>query len=74
MNYEGASFISYMPANPQGLRLFRMILLAFKKRIVFKLGAPKDIGHPYSIVWAGIQHKTDLTPNSFEGYPDASYF
>ncbi|XP_052814572.1 uncharacterized protein LOC128241603 [Mya arenaria] len=65
--YEEIQETGFIPDNPRGRKICRMLKIAFKRRLVFTI---RDEG---VITWNDIHHKTDRRPNSQFGYPDPKY-
>jgi deltex-like protein len=61
-----------LPASPEGILVFKMLVEAFKRRLTFSVGTSLTTGRSNTVVWAGIHHKTNPHGGQF-GYPDATY-
>ena len=63
---------AYFPATPEGIRIVRLLRVAFDRRLVFTVGRSATTGKDNVIVWNGIHHKTKIADSNY-GYPDPSY-
>ena len=63
---------AYFPATPEGIRIVRLLRVAFDRRLVFTVGRSVTTSKDNVIVWNGIHHKTKIADSSY-GYPDPSY-
>eukprot|EP00899_Mesostigma_viride_P025606 jgi/Mesvir1/622/Mv03005-RA.1 len=70
---ERTGRVAYLPDSLEGHEVLRWLHQAFQQRLIFSVGKSLTTGQDNVVVWAGIQHKTDLTPNSTFGYPDGTY-
>ena len=72
--YHGTTREAYLPSNPDGCRILRLLMKAWDARIIFTVGTSVTTGRDNSVVWNGIHHKTNISggPTSF-GYPDPTY-
>jgi deltex len=74
VGYAGTSRAAYLPTTPEGIIVFKMMILAFKRKVTFKIGTSVTNGRDNQTVWAGIHHKTSTSGGSSSfGYPDATY-
>lgn len=71
-HYGGATRSAFLPASPEGILIFHMLLDAFRKRLSFLVGDSLTTGAKNVVVWAGIHHKSSRYGGQF-GYPDATY-
>ena len=72
--YSGTSRTAYLPTTPEGITVFKMMVLAFQRRVTFKVGFSVTNNCDNQTVWAGIHHKTNTSGGSSSfGYPDATY-
>jgi len=69
--YDGTTRTAFLPT-PEGDAAFRLLRVAFKRRLVFRVGQSITTGKDNTVVWAGIHHKTSTTHGAF-GYPDPNY-
>ena len=70
---DGTHRISYLPLSDEGIQYLKMMIIAFKNRLTFKIGTSLTNKTDNSIVWAGIPHKTSTNGGPF-GLPDSNYF
>mmetsp|Transcript_2315 Transcript_2315/g.3688 ORF Transcript_2315/g.3688 Transcript_2315/m.3688 type:complete len:384 (-) Transcript_2315:348-1499(-) len=70
--YLGTTRIAYLPTTPEGNLAFRLLKLAFSRRLIFRVGTSISTGIDNTVIWAGIHHKTSQTPGPF-GFPDPNY-
>lgn len=72
--YSGTSRQAFLPACEEGEQVLRMLRVAFKRRLVFTIGASATTGLSSAITWNDIHHKTSIGggPALF-GYPDPGY-
>ena len=71
-NYTGTHRTAYMPASPEGIIVFKMLVEAFRRRLSFMVGTSLTTGQTNTVVWSGIHHKTSIWGGQF-GYPDMTY-
>mmetsp|Transcript_5991 Transcript_5991/g.18053 ORF Transcript_5991/g.18053 Transcript_5991/m.18053 type:complete len:239 (+) Transcript_5991:3-719(+) len=69
--YTGTTRTAYLPS-PEADRHFRLLQLAFRRRLVFRVGQSITTGRDNCVIWAGIHHKTNRHAGEF-GYPDGNY-
>lgn len=69
--YAGTWRTAYLPT-PEADRHFRLLQIAFRRRLVFRVGRSLSTGRDNCVVWAGIHHKTNRHMGEF-GYPDETY-
>lgn len=66
---------AFLPDTIEGRQVFRLLKLAFERKLIFTVGRSVTTGKDNRIVWNGIHHKTCLYGGiSCFGYPDATYF
>ena len=70
--YSGTGRTAFLPASPEGIVIFKMMITAFERRLSFTVGTSLTTGATDSVVWAGIHHKTSAHGGMF-GYPDNTY-
>ena len=63
---------AYFPATLEGIKIVRLLRVAFDRRLVFTVGRSATTGKDNVIVWNGIHHKTKIADSNY-GYPDPSY-
>jgi len=64
-----------LPDTPEGRQVFRLLKVAFERKLIFTVGRSVTTGKDNRIVWNGIHHKTNLIGGvSCFGYPDPTYF
>eukprot|EP00899_Mesostigma_viride_P016790 jgi/Mesvir1/25111/Mv21575-RA.1 len=71
--FQGTDREAYLPDSTEGRDVLKWLQQAFKQRLIFSIGTSLTTGENNVVVWAGIHHKTDLTPHSEYGYPDGTY-
>ena len=72
--YSGTSRTAYLPDNPQGNQVLKLLQTAFNRNLVFTIGTSVTTGASNCVIWNGIHHKTCTTGGSSNfGYPDDSY-
>ncbi len=83
--YSGTSRTAYLPDDAAGNEVLRLLDLAFKRKLTFRIGTSITNGSDNCVVWNGIHHK--VTHNSTfshlqtstsggqqnYGYPDNTY-
>ncbi|XP_043241701.1 probable E3 ubiquitin-protein ligase DTX2 [Amphibalanus amphitrite] len=71
---RGFPRICYLPSNPQGRKVLRLLEEAWRRRLIFTVGPSHTTGEEDCVTWNGIHHKTELHGNSGgHGYPDPGY-
>lgn len=70
-SYAGTWRTAFLPT-PEADRHFRLLKVAFRRRLVFRVGRSLSTGRDNCVVWAGIHHKTNRHSGEF-GYPDDTY-
>ena len=60
VRYSGTSRIAYLPDSPDGYRLLRRLICAFRQGLTFRVGTSTTTGATNCITWASIHHKTSL--------------
>jgi len=73
--YNGTSRTAYLPDNPEGNEVLKLLELAWKRKVTFIIGTSVTTGERNTVVWNGIHHKTCQSggPTAY-GYPDETYF
>eukprot|EP00899_Mesostigma_viride_P005221 jgi/Mesvir1/146/Mv13511-RA.3 len=71
--FEGTFRTAYLPDSSEGHDVLKWLQQAFQQRLIFSVGTSLTTGKDNVVTWAGIHHKTDLTPNAEHGYPDDTY-
>eukprot|EP00899_Mesostigma_viride_P006453 jgi/Mesvir1/15809/Mv03365-RA.2 len=71
--FKGTFREAYLPDSTEGYEVLKWLQQAFKQRLIFSIGTSLTTGRDNVVIWAGIHHKTDLTPNAEHGYPDGAY-
>ena len=69
--FSGCSWTAYLPNNPEGKQILKLLKIAFDRKLTFTVGTSVTTGVENTVVWAGIHHKTDF--HGPYGYPDATY-
>ncbi|KAK3610487.1 hypothetical protein CHS0354_016676 [Potamilus streckersoni] len=72
--YSGLTRNAYLPNNEKGKKVFNLLHLAFKRRLIFTIGRSVTTGQDDMVTWNDIHHKTSMHggPQRF-GYPDPTY-
>ena len=70
--FDGTTRQCYLPNNPQGQEVFKLLIECFKRRHSFTIGRSLTNNMDNQVVWSGIHHKTSKHGGQF-GYPDATY-
>ncbi|CAK81931.1 unnamed protein product (macronuclear) [Paramecium tetraurelia] len=74
-NFPSTHRQAFLPDTPEGRQVFRLLKLAFERKLIFTVGRSVTTGKDNRIVWNGIHHKTSLMGGvSCFGYPDPTYF
>ncbi|KAK6168095.1 hypothetical protein SNE40_021991 [Patella caerulea] len=65
---------AYLPATTEGTKVCKMLIVAFKRKLIFTVGKSTTTGQENRITWNDIHHKTSMSggPTHF-GYPDPTY-
>lgn len=64
----------YLPDNEKGRKVLRLLIKAWKRRLIFTIGTSTTTGEPNTVTWNEIHHKTELYTNyTGHGYPDPNY-
>jgi deltex-like protein len=59
--YDGTSRSAYLPDNPEGRQVLKLLIKAFDAGLVFKIGRSMTSRMDNQIIWADIPHKTCRT-------------
>ena len=72
--YQAPGFprMAYLPDSDQGQTVLSLLSKAFRRRLIFTVGASLTTGQEDCVTWAGIHHKTKTTEDE-HGFPDAGY-
>lgn len=70
--YTGTSRTAYLPDNPEGREVLKMLQRAFKQKLTFTIGESRTTGQKNTVTWNDIHHKTSTHSPPF-GYPDPDY-
>ncbi|GMH33542.1 hypothetical protein BSKO_01376 [Bryopsis sp. KO-2023] len=72
--YYGTTRVAYLPDNREGNDVLKLLVEAWRKRLVFTVGRSMTTGMDDSVVWNGIHHKTSTNGGpTNHGYPDPLY-
>ena len=71
--YSGTKRQAFLPVTPRGDHAFRLLKIAFRRRLVFRVGQSISTGKDDCVIWDGIHHKTSNLPGAPFGYPDPNY-
>jgi len=72
--YYGTTREAYLPDNPEGRHVLKLLERAFNLRQIFTVGQSRTTGRDNVVTWNDIHHKTS-THGGMEnfGYPDKTY-
>ncbi|XP_043930941.1 E3 ubiquitin-protein ligase DTX3L [Protopterus annectens] len=72
--YSGTVRKAYLPDSKEGNEILKLLVKAFKQKLIFTIGQSRTTGVTDTVTWNDIHHKTSMTggPESF-GYPDPGY-
>ncbi|XP_003390861.1 PREDICTED: uncharacterized protein LOC100631422 [Amphimedon queenslandica] len=70
--YHGTTREAYLPNNPEGQEVLKLLQKAFDARLIFTVGTSHTSGITNTVVWNDIHHKTKVSGQPF-GYPDPTY-
>ncbi|XP_066061062.1 uncharacterized protein [Chamaea fasciata] len=69
--YKGGNFSAFLPDNPEGLKIAKLLKKAFERGLTFQI---KSCNGEERVTWAFIPHKTSWDGGKARnGYPDAQY-
>ncbi|XP_069140730.1 probable E3 ubiquitin-protein ligase DTX3 [Argopecten irradians] len=72
--FSGTSRTGYFPESPEGIKVVRLLKVAFDRRLVFTVGRSRTTGADNVVTWNDIHHKTSFTGGTENfGYPDPTY-
>jgi len=73
-SYQAPGFprMAYLPDSDQGRTTLSLLSKAFRRRLIFTVGASLSRGQDNCVTWAGIHHKTKMTEVE-HGFPDPGY-
>lgn len=64
----------YLPDTDRGRKILKMLIVAFKRRLMFTIGQSATTGEGDTVTWNEIHHKTEFGSNvGGHGYPDPNY-
>ncbi|CAL1537068.1 unnamed protein product [Lymnaea stagnalis] len=64
----------FLPDCDKGRKVLKLLMEAFRRRLMFTIGISHTTGEPNTVTWNEIHHKTELHGNqSGHGYPDPNY-
>ncbi|GIY05780.1 e3 ubiquitin-protein ligase DTX1 [Caerostris darwini] len=65
----------YLPDNDMGRKVLRLLVKAWKRRLIFTIGRSSTTGEENTVTWNEIHHKTEFGCNRRgHGFPDPNYF
>jgi len=74
-SYKGTNRTAYFPDTPEGRELVKLFKVAWKRRLLFRVGTSVTTGHSNCVIWNGVHHKTNTSGGATNfGYPDEGYF
>jgi len=73
--YTGTTRTAYLPDNKEGNEVLKLLEVAWKRKLIFRVGTSVTTGADDQVVWNSIHHKTSTNggPTNF-GFPDDTYF
>lgn len=72
--YRGAYRTGYLPFTKKGKLVFKLLKLAFERRLMFTVGFSITRGVDNVTIWNEIHAKTSMSGGAYyHGYPDAQY-
>ena len=74
IRYHSDKRIGYLPYNNDGIILTNLLIEAFQRGLLFKIGFSETRNIDNVICWNSIHIKTNPNPNTIYGYPDDTYF
>eukprot|EP01090_Pellita_catalonica_P021116 TRINITY_DN7821_c0_g1_i1.p1 TRINITY_DN7821_c0_g1~~TRINITY_DN7821_c0_g1_i1.p1 ORF type:complete len:542 (-),score=75.08 TRINITY_DN7821_c0_g1_i1:22-1647(-) len=73
--YTGTERVAYLPDNAEGSNILELLQVAWKRKLLFRIGTSVTTGREDCVIWNGIHHKTNTHGGSTNfGYPDPDYF
>lgn len=73
--YTGTQRTAFLPDNDEGRDIFRMMRIAWERRLLFTIGDSLTSGRTNTVTWNGIHMKTHRSGGTDRhGYPDETYF
>jgi len=73
--YAGTSRTAYLPDTPEGRELLNLFKIAWKRKLLFRVGTSVTTGADNQVIWNGIHLKTQTHGGATNfGYPDDTYF
>lgn len=57
--YHGATRTAYLPNNPEGNQVLRLLQRAFHQKLIFTVGTSRTTGANDAVTWNDIHHKTN---------------
>ncbi|XP_050395292.1 uncharacterized protein LOC126814269 [Patella vulgata] len=74
IRYLPTSRTAYLPATTEGKKVCKMLIVAFKRKLIFTVGRSRTTGLEDRITWNDILHKTSMNGGlAHFGYPDPTY-
>ncbi|XP_056108492.1 E3 ubiquitin-protein ligase DTX3L-like isoform X2 [Rhinichthys klamathensis goyatoka] len=70
--FHGTTRHAYLPDNPEGNEVLKLLDRAFKQKLIFTVGKSTTTGADNMVTWNDIHHKTGTHGGSFS-YPDPDY-
>ena len=70
---HATSRVTYFPNTRHGLKVIKLMKVAWERRLVFSIGTSLTTGQQNTVIWT-IHHKTALSGGAANhGYPDDEY-
>ncbi|XP_059149621.1 probable E3 ubiquitin-protein ligase DTX2 isoform X2 [Physella acuta] len=64
----------FLPDNDKGRKVLKLLIEAFRRRLMFTIGTSHTTGEANTVTWNEIHHKTEPHGNQLgHGYPDPKY-
>lgn len=74
IRYRGAHRTGYLPFTKKGKLVFKLLKLAFERRLMFTVGFSITRGCDNVVIWNEIHAKTSMSGGAYyHGYPDEKY-
>ncbi|XP_055935739.1 E3 ubiquitin-protein ligase DTX1-like isoform X2 [Argiope bruennichi] len=65
----------FLPDNEMGRKVLRLLIKAWKRRLIFTIGRSSTTGEENTVTWNEIHHKTEFGySRRGHGFPDPNYF
>ncbi|XP_073408015.1 E3 ubiquitin-protein ligase DTX3L-like [Dendrobates tinctorius] len=72
--FDGTQRMAYLPDNPEGQEVLRLLRKAFDQKLIFTVGESRTTGAKDTVTWNDIHHKTNPQGGAAGfGFPDPDY-